>query len=302
MADAAPQIEPALLGAARAAAEAGLPADFRPLLDRYRQSLASVGNDGSYKRFPRGAAVLQDEMLGCFGGETFALAHALLMVEAIADFAGHAPREGYPPSIVAEFERSFTRILRKIAASDWAGYVSQDDRLWKDFGLARQRVFPASAWVVTPDAGYDRGFLTKGGLGQFLTALPYMRGNDHWLTCNLNEYEKHRFNEAGFRELIRLLADVLKARPQLNGLFLGASWLYSPVLPKISPRLDFHRRLALPGGARIFFAHPGGADSMALHASETRRKAFAEGRYRPDDYILIWRRNALIAWADAQPS
>ncbi len=302
MLDAAPHIESPLLETARGVATAGLPEELRPLLDRYRQSLVSIGNDGSYKRFPPAAASLQDEILAIAGGEVFAAAHATLMVEAIADFAGHAPTEGYPPSIVAEFERSLTRILRKIAAADWTDYSAPGDRLWKDFGLACQRVFPASAWVVTPGAGYDRGFLTKGGLGQFLTALPYMRGNDHWLTCNLNEYEKHRFNETGFRELIRLLADVLKARPKLNGLFLGASWLYSPVLPTISPRLDFHRRLALPGGARIFFARAGGADSMALHASETRRKAFAEGRYRPDDYILIWRRDALIAWADAQPS
>ncbi|MDO9487354.1 MAG: hypothetical protein Q7J32_03195 [Sphingomonadaceae bacterium] len=300
MAVAAPQTEPLLVESARAAAAAASPPALQPLLDRYRLALATVGNDGSYKRFPPAAAALQDEMLDAFGGTAFAAAHAGLMVEAIADFAGHAPPDPYPPSIIAEFERAFARILHKIAAADWTGYAGRDDRLWKDFGLARQRVFPASAWVVTPDAGYDRGFLLKGGLGQFLTALPYMRGNDHWLTCNLNEFEKHRFNEAGFRELIRLLADVLRVRPRLSGLFLGASWLYSPVLPRISPRLDFHRRLALPGGARIFFVQPGGADSMALIASETRRQAFADGRYRPDDYILIWRRDALIAWADAQ--
>lgn len=300
MADVAPHIDPALLDAARAAAEAALPPACRPLLDRYRRTLGAIGGDGSYKRFPPAAAALQDDLLAGFGGEAFAAAHAVLMVEAIADFAARAPAEGYPPSIVAEFDRVLARILRKIAAADWSGYAGPDDRLWKDFGVALQRVFPASAWVVTPDAGYDRGFLLKGGIGQFLTALPYMRGNDHWLTCNLNEFEKQFFNEAGFRALVRLLADVLKARPKLNGLFLGASWLYSPVLPRISPRLDFHRRLALPGGARIFFVQPGGADSMALVASETRRQAFADGRYRPDDYILIWRRDALIAWADAQ--
>ncbi len=300
MPDVAPHIDPALLDAARNVAAAAMPADLGPLLDRYRRSLAAIGGDGSYKRFPAAAVVLQEELLARFGGDAFAAAHAALMVEAIADFAARAPAEGYPAAILTEFERVFARILAKIAAADWTGYAGPDDRLWKDFGLALQRVFPASAWVVTPDAGYDRGFLLKGGIGQFLTALPYMRGNDHWLTCNLNEFEKHRFNEAGFRDLVRLLADVLRARPRLNGLFLGASWLYSPMLPTISPRLDFHRRLALPGGARIFFVQPGGADSMALIASETRRRAFAEGRYRPDDYILIWRRGALIAWADAQ--
>lgn len=295
-----PHIDPALLDAARVAAATAVPAATRPLLDRYRPTLAGLGNDGVYKRFPPAAAALQNEMLEQHGGDSFAAVHAVLMVEAIADFAGHAPAEGYPDSIIAEFEGSFARILRKIAATDWIGYAGPDDRLWKDFGLAYQRVFPASAWVVTPDTAYHRRFLVRGGLRQLLAGLPYARGNAHWLTCNLNEFEKHRFNEAGFRELIRLIADVLKARPRLNGLFLGASWLYSPELPRISPRLDFHRRLALPGGARIFFMSKGGADSMALVASETRRQAFADGRYRPDDHILIWRRDALIAWADAQ--
>lgn len=296
----APHIDPALLDAARVAAAAAMPVALQPLLDRYRPALAGLGNDGAYKRFPPAAAVVQDELLERFDGDAFAAAHAVLMIEAMTDFARHAPPEGYPASIMTEFERSFARMLRKIAAADWTGYAGPDDRLWKDFGLAYQRVFPASAWVVTPDTGYHRRFLVRGGLRQLLEGLPYARGNAHWLTCNLNEFEKHRFNEAGFRELVRLVADVLKARPHLNGLFLGASWLYSPELPKISPRLDFHRRLALPGGARIFFMSKGGADSMALVASETRRQAFADGRYRPDDYILIWRRDALIAWADAQ--
>lgn len=296
---AAPHLDASLAAAARDRAAAALPPAMQPLVARYRQALAGIGNDGSYKRFPPAAAALQDEMLD-HGGEPFAAAHALLMVEAMLDFAAHAPAEGYPPSVIAEFEGAYARMLRKIAAGDWSGYAAPEDRLWKDLGLALQRVFPAAAWVVTPDAGFDRGFLRKGGLRQAIAALPYMRGNDHWLTCNLNEFEKQRFNEAGFRHMIRLLADVLRARPRLNGLFLGASWLYSPVLPTISPRLDFHRRLALPGGARIFFVREGGADSMALIASETRRQAYAEGRYRPDDYILIWRRRRLIAWADAQ--
>lgn len=298
----APYLDPALLAAARAAAAAGVPAALQPLLDRYRAALAGLGNDGAYKRFEPATAALQDELMARFGGDAFAAAHALLMTEAIGDFGRHAPREGYPASIVAQFEGSFARILRKIAAADWTGYAGPDDRLWKDFGLAYQRVFPAAAWVVTPDTGYHRRFLLRGGLRQFLAGLPYIRGNEHWVTGNLNEFEKHRFNEAGFRELVRLVADLLKARPHLNGMFLGASWLYSPELPRISPRLDFHRRLALPGGARIFFMSKGGADSMALVASQTRRQAFAEGRYRPDDYILIWRRDALIAWADAQPA
>lgn len=277
-----------------------MPDGLRDGLAPYREMLASIAGDGSYKRFPPAAVAFQEDMLARYGGDAFAAAHGLLMAEAIADFDARRPAEGYPPSIIAEFERWHARILGKVAARDWGGYAGLEDGLWKDLGVAYQRVFPASAWVVTPDAGYDRGFLTKGGARQWLTALPYMRGNAHWLTCNLSNFETARFNEAGFRHLVRLLADVLVARPRLNGLFLGASWLYSPELPKISPHLDFHRRLALPGGAHIFFVKPGGADSMALYTSETRRRAFAEGRYRPDDYILIWRRGPLIAWADAQ--
>jgi hypothetical protein len=222
------------------------------------------------------------------------------MIDAIQRFERLVPSGGYPPTILAEFGRSHSRLLAKIAAGDWAGYGGLDDRLWKDLGIARQRLVPVSAWVANVGAGYSRGFAFAAGPRQFIAALPYLKSNRNWVTCHLNMFEKHRFNEAGFREMVRLVADLLKARPAVSGLFLGASWLYSPQLPLISPHLDFHRRIVLPAGGAIFFSRKGGPDSMALRASETRRRAYLEGRYDPDDYLLIWPRDKLIAWADAQ--
>jgi hypothetical protein len=291
----------ARLADAKATVREALTPALVPLLGRYRAEIAHATREVPYRWFPAAVRALQAELLG-LGGEAFAAAHAALMVESIADFDRIAPAAGYPASIRAEFDRVYARILGKIASADWTGYAGDDDRLWKDFGLARQRLLPVEAWAASPNAAYQRGFLLAAGLQQFLAALPFMRGNRGWVTCHLNEFEKDRFNEAGFRSMVKMVADLLRARPELNGLFLGASWLYSPELPTISPRLDFHRRLALPAGARIFFVSKGGADSLALAASETRRRAFAEGRYRPDNYILLWRRADLLAWADAQRS
>jgi|GEM_PF-3674581 len=273
-----------------------------PLIADYRRAVEAMPRFASYKAFDDAALAVQGDILRRFGGNGFAIAHAALMIEAIQAFRENVAASGHPRAIVDEFDRTFARIVAKIADAEWTGYDAPADRLWKDFATARGRLVPAAAWGLDVGAAYGRGFLLRGGPRQFLGALRFARGNRHWVTGHLNEYEKHRFNEAGFRSMARLVAGLLETRPDLNGLFLGPSWLYSPQLAEISPRLDFHRRLALPAGARAFFSHPGGADSLALVASETRRRAFAEGRYRPDNYILIWRRDDLLAWVRSQPS
>ena len=229
-------------------------------------------------------------------------ASALAMLNGIAACrTGSAP----PTDIFAtETARWQSRIVRMIAAGETQSYEEPGETLYKDLGACRGAGFVAGAWIVH-EASPARRFLIAGGVGSAVRSLPFFArhvlGRKRWLSAFLNPHEKVHFNAVGFTLVARAVAARLAADHDLAGLFLGASWLYDPALPRISPRLGFHRAIALPGGARTFLSAREGAQSWALNASPTRRAAFEAGDYRPQSHILFWPRTALIDWAARTP-
>jgi hypothetical protein len=92
-----------------------------------------------------------------------------------------------------------------------------------------------------------------------------------------------------------MVAEMLERHEEIKGMF-GASWFYDPQLENISPRLMYLQKIPLAGGAQMFYM---GADRTgnALAKSKTRLKLYEEGRYRPQEYMLVWPRKELMAWA-----
>lgn len=290
-----------LIAAARAAATAAFPPALAPTLAILRTELAAADRDSHYQSFSEAARMAQAELLAA-GGPAYAAAHALLMIEAIDGFGERVPAEGYPASIRDRFDLSYARILGKIAAADWSGYDQPGDLLWKDLGLAWQRLVPGGARVIEPVAHLPRSLLWRGGVGQGLRALRLLAGGTGpYLKLHTHAYELDEFNAEGWEALMRRIADLLRQRPRHKGVFVGG-WLYDPQLPAVTPRLGFHRALTLPNGAETFFYQRDGAESYAFATSETRRRLFEQGKYTPEQHILVWRRAPLLAWADAQPS
>jgi len=297
-------IDAQLLTDARHRAQEVLTPALAVQLADYRRELASLPGNSHYKWFTPSAHDMQANLLSGFGGPGFAAVHAMLMIEAIEAFDDLAPSYGYPPSILERFRISYRRILTKIAAADWAGYDLPRDLLWKDFGLAMQRLMPGGARVIEPEAWLPRSLLIRGGVAQGFRAarLFLTSGHGPYLNLHTHDFELGEFNEAGWRALMLRLADLLRARPWLKGMFVGGGWLYDPQLPQVSPRLAYHRGLTIPNGAETFFYAYDGPNSYAFSKSETRRRLNAEGKYRPELHVLVWRRKPLLAWADAQSS
>lgn len=303
MTDAASTVapDPTLIETARAAATAAIPPEATASLSALRSGIEALRPPSYYQSFTPMVSIAQGVLLG-ISPVAFAAAHALIIVEAVAAFDARQPEGGYPLSILARFRSSYERILMKIAAADWDGYDRPGGLLWKDLGLATQRLMPGGARTVEPEAWLPRSLLWRGGPSQAVRAarLFLTHGHGPYLNLHTHDYELGDFSEAGWRDLMLRLADLLRQRPHLKGMFIGGGWMYDPNLPKVSPRLGYHLGLTVPNGGETFFYAVDGADSLAFFKSETRRRLHAEGKYQPELHILVWRRERLIAWADTQ--
>ena len=69
----------------------------------------------------------------------------------------------------------------------------------------------------------------------------------------------------------------------------------------MSPRLAFLRTLPESNGARVFrIGEREAATKFALANSKQRQELYAQGHYRPADYLLVWGREDLLAWANTE--
>ncbi len=88
----------------------------------------------------------------------------------------------------------------------------------------------------------------------------------------------------------------------MKGLF-GVSWFRDPALSHISPHLTRLTTMVTDHGARLFPLGSCKAEGIrdATAKSKTRRRLYERGAYRPMEYLLVWPRKELLAWADAGP-
>lgn len=292
-------------------ADKALAAHGRAVLDSfdveaYRSELDSQLPGAHYQTFSANALVMQKYMQERFGGEGFAIVHCAVMIEAISGFEKRMPAGGYPESILGCFRRSYARILEKIRSLDFSGYDQPRDLMFKDLGICRQTLMPGGARVIEPVSAFPRSLIFRGGIRQFFAAAWFIlcktHGNSPFFNLHTHDFELGEFNEEGWRRLFLRIADLLKSRPHMKGVYVGSGWLYDPGLPEVSPRLGYHLGLTLPNGAKTFFYAYDNENSYAFAKSPTRRKLFEEGKYRPALHVLIWPRKELLAWAAKFPN
>lgn len=274
-------------------------------VEAYRRDLDAQPPDTHYQAFSGDARAMWNDMLERFGGEGFAIIHCAVMIDAITGFEKRMPADGYPESILGCFRRSYARILEKIHSLDFAGYDQPRDLMLKDLGLCRQTLMPGGSRVIEPRSAFPRSLIFRGGLRQFFEASWFLlfksHGNSPYFNLHTHDFELGEFNEEGWRCLFLRIADLLKSRPYMKGVYVGSGWLYDPGLPKVSPRLGYHLGLTLPNGARTFFYAYDDENSYAFVKSVTRRTLFEEGIYRPALHVLIWPRRELLEWAARLP-
>jgi len=186
----------------------------------------------------------------------------------------------------------------------WAGHFHSDDVRYREMvRVATLRRFPAGQfhWEVS---GFPRSWVLEAHRPWRVLAhvMRRMRGFSPVLELHVNARRKNRLilveKEAGISYW--RAARALEKQPLVRGL-MSASWLFSESTARVTPRLEWLRRIPLSAGA--FIADLGSAppDAGFLTGSDERRKLYEEGVYRPRVACMLWPREAAIDWANRHP-
>jgi len=247
---------------------------------------------------------------GVVGGSGLELYHRTLLIALMVRAAGALPHRGLPEDVELLYEANFRRIMRDIETSMERPtlYMYPFSPFCKDLALCTLRLVPAGVEKVHASRLPRRMFVTaglRGGLDALSFALPTQRGLGPYYQMHLHSQDvqaMRAFNPRGWAEFYLRIAELLRRDPRMKGVF-GASWFRDPALSRISPHLTRLTTMVTDHGARLFPLGPCGADGIrdAMAKSATRRELYEKGEYTPMDYLVVWPRKELLAWADAGP-
>ena len=92
------------------------------------------------------------------------------------------------------------------------------------------------------------------------------------------------------------MARSMLLQPGIKGL-ITASWLHSPDTFAISPHLKWLNEVFLQNGGHVFPLGAAAVDSGVLHRSPERQQAYDAGTFKPTEALIVWPREAMLAWA-----
>lgn len=169
---------------------------------------------------------------------------------------------------------------------------------------ATLRRFPAGQfdWEVGGIRRSDIARVAPARLVQTMTfAALRMRGLQPVFFSHLNWRRAHRsLLETEANRSYYRMAQSMRLQPAIKG-FAACSWFRSPGVHRVSPNLAWLSRVFLDNGGFVVEAGPDSPDGGVLHRSRTRRALYDAGKFRPTKGLVMWPRDAMIAWADAHP-
>lgn len=227
-----------------------------------------------------------------------------LLGELLALLPQRIASEALPESVVALLRHDTWRIGTALNTEPDTFYDTGNDAFLKDLAILLLNLLPCGAEYVQVRAGVPRSVLWRSGLMNVFRSLHFFvfraRGFAPYLSLHMDVRSRNAFNPEGWQSTYLRIADLLRLRPALKGVF-GTAWFYDPAMAWVSPHLAYLREEREAAGAMTFRYGPSeSALRNALATSETRRRLYAEGRYLPMSYYIVWPRDELLRWADAQ--
>ena len=217
-------------------------------------------------------------------------------------FPERVEQEEIPDSIAKLLAAATERIGTGLAGLPSDFYRVDNDSFLKDLAILLLALLPCGAEYVQVQAGIPRSLLWRAGPVQALRGAAFFglntKGFKPFLSLHMDERFREEFSPAGWHRTYMRIADLLRARTELKGVF-GTAWFYDPAMAWVSPHLVYLREEREAAGAMTFCYGPGeSALRNALARSETRRKLHAKGQYEPMHHYIVWPRADLIRWAD----
>lgn len=213
------------------------------------------------------------------------------------------PAMNLPGSILQLYPESIDRLAGFLVRDRAETYEPSSDFFQKDIAFALGISVPCGAQVVDLTA-FFRGrsvlrALTRSGNSSGVARLLLSGGRGPWFAIHTESRFLTDFNETGWEACYARIADLLRRRTGICGM-IGTSWFYDPQLLVMSPRLAYLQQRPQERGAFLIRHGTTAIDiERATLTSPTRRALYAEGKYRPVSYTLVWPRDALLAWADS---
>lgn len=236
----------------------------------------------------------------------FQLYHKLLLVKLMMRSSTRLHGAGFLDDIKSLYKQDFQRIIEQMESQskDLIQYEYSHDGFMKDLGVCSMRIIPCGVVKIHLDT-IPKSFFLKKSIKQFVEGIMLVLielGRHSPLyqmhTVSHDPYSMSQFNPDGWIRFYKLVAKMLKKQSQVRGIF-GTSWFFDPQLENISPRLVYLRKIATANGARLFYIGPSAsAVTSSTLKSPTRRRLYAEGKYLPTEYMLIWSSKRLIQWAE----
>lgn len=96
------------------------------------------------------------------------------------------------------------------------------------------------------------------------------------------------------------MARSLELQPSIRG-FAACSWFRSPGTHRVSPHLAWLSQVFRDNGGLVVESGLAEADCGVLSRSETRRRLYESGKFTPTRGLVLWPRDAMIAWAANHP-
>jgi hypothetical protein len=206
----------------------------------------------------------------------------------------------------------------KLRMYDQFRYVCEPDHMAEElinpsrFGFRvmcrfmRLERFPAGqfAWELS---GFPRSYFTRMPWADVPKALDciYHRAGGHapfFESHTAIRRELPILTEEEERSSLRLMAESMRLQPRIRG-YQAMSWLLSPNLGEASPHLawlaELYREFTQAGAVWTNIG-PAAPNTGFLIGDHRRRRLYDEGAWQPLTGLLIWARQDVLRWSDAQ--
>jgi len=204
------------------------------------------------------------------------------------------------------YDDNFGRIVRSIEGGNVPPGFYLHPKFSKELAICTRRFIPAGVQKVHLHGIPKRYLLRKrpGELRNAIRLFAELGGLKPLYEMHLHMRDRKAmalFNPEGWTRFYCTVAELLEMHPRVKGAF-GSGWLFDPQLEHVSPELAYLRHLVADNGGTVFRLGPCDARATedATRMSPVRKRLHADGKYMPRDYLVVWPRKPLIAWAHAQ--
>jgi hypothetical protein len=225
----------------------------------------------------------------------------------LLDAAAHACSLLPTLPVTARVKECFCAEFNYVATADVPAMLKMPVGSARFTGLAKTvtlRRFPAGQfdWEVS---GIPRSALLRVSPAQLPGIATFvvwrMRGLGPVFFSHLNPRRPNRsLSEIEANRSYYQMARTMEMQTRVRG-FAAWSWFRSPATHAVSPHLAWLSRVFLENGGRVVEAGPEPPDGGVLYRSETRRRLYDSGQFRPTKGLVLWPRRAMLDWAAAHP-